>query len=142
MNKGFSLFELLIVLSITSILVFFSYLHYQDYVVRARRADGKLALLDLANRLEHYYFEHQTYRTATLGIGRASDILSSSLSPERWYQLSIISTDLTYTLLAIPIRTQTGDKDCQTFTLDNRGVQSIQAGTQGAPLGTALSCWQ
>ena len=127
--------ELLIVLVITGILATISYPSYRDYIIRAHRTDGQLALLDLACRMETYYAEHETYETATLGTGKATDVLCRQLSPEGWYTLSLTeTTDKTYTLQATPINAQ--DTHCQTLTLNSSGVKGATATAIGIS-----QCW-
>ena len=82
MKKGFTLIELLVVIIILGILIAVAYPSYRDYVTRARRSDGQAALLDLANRMERYYSEQNNYDTATIGTGGATDVLTSSQTPE------------------------------------------------------------
>ena len=102
-KHGFSLIELLIVLTITGILAVISYPSYRNYIVRAHRSDGQSALVDLACRMEVYYAEHDTYQTATIGTGKMTDVLSQNLSPEGWYTLSLTqTTNTTYALQATP----------------------------------------
>ncbi len=142
-NKGFTLIELLMVLVIIGILISIAYPSYRDYITRARRSDGQAALLDLASRMERYYSEENTYATATIGTGNATDVASSNQSPEGWYTLVISSaTANSYTLQAIPQNAQaTADTRCQTLTLNSQGVKGITAGPSGTPTGTATDCW-
>lgn len=135
MTKGFSLIELLMVLVITGILAAISYPSYQNYIVRAHRVDGRSALLDLACRMETYYAEHSSYRTATIGTGQSTDVLSQRQSLDGWYNLSLSQvTDTTYTLQATP-RNMT-DTHCQSLTLTSSGVKGVTA------VATSVSqCW-
>jgi type IV pilus assembly protein PilE len=136
MLKGFSLIELMIVLAITGILAAISYPGYREYIVRAHRSDGQSALLDLACRMETYYAEHNTYKTATIGTGKPTDVLNQPYSPERWYILSLTHvTDTTYTLQATPVQIQ--DPRCQSLTLTSSGIKGITAGTQAG----ITQCW-
>lgn len=126
MNKGFSLLELLIVLAITGIIATISYPSYRNYIARAHRTDGQLALLDLACRMETYYAEHDTYQTATIGVSKATDVLTRNLSPNGWYTLSLTHlTNTTYNLQASPTNAQ--DISCQSLTLNSLGVKGITA---------------
>lgn len=143
MNRGFSLIELLIVMVIAGILFGIAYPGYRDYITRARRSDGQVALLDLASRMEHYYSETNTYQTATIGTGSATDVHADNVSPEGWYALSISAQSPdSYTLQAVPGSAQaTADTRCQTLTINHTGLKGIRAGFSGTPTGTVAQCW-
>ena len=143
MDNGFSLIEMMIVVAIVGILASLTYPGYRDYITRAHRVDGQTALLDLANRMERYYFDNNTYQTATVNSGEITDVLSNNLSPAGWYTLSIIkATDSAYTLKATPTYLQaTNDTRCQSLTFNNTGVKNVTSGPAGAPSGTAAQCW-
>ncbi len=143
MNKGFSLIELLTVMVIIGIITAIAYPGYRHYIIRAHRSDGQTSLLDLANRLERFYAENNSYQTATIGHGTTNDVLSSNVSGEGWYSLSITDvTDTSYTLLATPSGTQgTHDTLCQALTFDNLGRKGITSGPAGAPTGNITQCW-
>lgn len=143
LKNGFSLIELMIVIVVIGILVSIAYPSYRDYITRARRTDGQSTLLDLASRMEKYYSENNTYQTATIGTGNATDVLSSNTSPEGWYIISIPNaTTSAYTLQATPQNAQaTADTRCQSLTLNNQGVKGITTGPAGSPTGTITQCW-
>lgn len=142
-KQGFSLIELMIVIAIIGILAGIAYPSYREYIAKTRRSDGKMALLDLATRLERYYSQQNTYQTATLGTGGATDVRGSNTSPEGWYRLVITNqTVSTFSLQAIPLNAQaTEDKRCQTLTYNNLGVKGVTTGPAGTPTDTAIKCW-
>ena len=143
MNKGFSLIELMAVLTIIGILTTFAYPGYRDYIIRAHRSDGQTALLDLANRMERYYSENNSYENATIGSGGETDVLSNDQSSDGWYVLSIThATESDYTLQATPISTQSrSDTSCQSLTLTSYGAKGITNGPAGVPTAATSSCW-
>lgn len=133
---GFTMIELLIVLAITGILASITYPSYRNYIIRAHRIDGQSALLDLACRMETYYTAHGTWRTATIGTGKPTDVLSQHQSPEGWYFLSLLQvTDTTYILQATPSNMQ--DTLCQSLTLTNSGTKGIT----GTGIMDISQCW-
>jgi len=67
LRAGFSLVEVLIALAVAALLASLAYPSYVAQVQRARRADGTLALLELAHVLERFASERGTYAGATLG---------------------------------------------------------------------------
>jgi type IV pilus assembly protein PilE len=141
--RGFSLMELMITLSIIGIFISYTYPSFRESITRSRRLDGQTALIDLANRMEHYFAEHHTYQGAILGREPGPDILSSKDSPQNWYSLVIIrQSDSDYSLQAIPKRSQAkDDQACQTLGLDSSGRKTIQAGPNGLPTGSSTHCW-
>lgn len=143
MKQGFSLIELIVVMAIMGILTTMAYPSYKNYIVRAHRSDGQSALLDLAIRLEQFYAEHNRYQTATLGTGAATDILSTTTSPENYYTLSITKASANeYALKATPKGVQARlDTNCQSLTLNSQGAKGIASGPAGAPAGLIENCW-
>ena len=142
MSNGFSLIELLIVLAIVSILSAIVYPSYRSHITHAHRIDGQTALLDLANRMERYYLEHNTYQTATIGHNKITNVLTSPLSEGGWYSLSISeATNDTYVLQATPIGTQaTNDTLCQSLTLTSSGIKGIASAIM-TPTSDSRFCW-
>ncbi|KTC85638.1 MULTISPECIES: type IV pilin protein [Legionella] len=142
-NKGFSLIELMIVMMIISLFAVFTYPSYRNSMTQARRVDGQTALLALANRMEAYYSQQQSYQGATIATGNESDILGTERSEQNWYRLKITEqSDTRFSLQAIPIRAQaTADELCQTLTFNSLGVKGITAGPVGLPKGHTTQCW-
>lgn len=113
MNRGFSLLELLVVISVITLLTILAYPTYHHILLRTNRIHGQTALLDLANRMERYYVTHRTYQNA--------DILDTLLSKESLYQLSIQrATDSGYILFA---KATYFDKDCPILVYDHLGLK-------------------
>lgn len=138
-QSGFTLTELLVVITAIAILAVIAYPSYQGYLQKSRRADAKIALLDLANRLERFYADHDTYQTATIASGNtATDVLASADSPARYYTLSITAqTPTDYTLRATRKAggLQAHDSRCGDLTLSSAGVKGS---TGTAPVA---ECW-
>jgi type IV pilus assembly protein PilE len=126
--QGFSLMELMIAVVIVGVLAAIAYPAYTDHMNRTRRADGKAALLNMANYMEHYYTENNGYTGATLTtIG-----FTGTTSQEGYYTLSISAlTNTSYTLTATPAGVQTGDTTCGALTLTNTNIK-----------GPTPECWQ
>jgi len=124
-HHGFSLPELLVVITLLAILVCIGYPVYTEQLRQSRRAEGMGALLQLAARMEGFYADHGTYRGATLGP-LASDLFPA-LTTDGHYMLHIDaqSTDA-YTISAAPTRRAQQHRDrCGSFILTSLGVRSV-----------------
>jgi len=127
--QGFTLTEMVVAVAIAAILAFVAIPSYQETLRKSRRADAKVALEDLANRLERYYADKNTYVGATL---------SSSTSPQGYYTLSLAVPDATHftiTATRVPTGPQASDAKCGDFTLDQNGNQGVTV------TGAAAECW-
>jgi type IV pilus assembly protein PilE len=129
--------EILIALAVIAILGSLAYPSYRDKIVSSRRAEAKAALSDLANRLEAHYAKTNTYVTATIGTGGATDVLENATTPSGYYSLMIESaTASTYRIMATPLGTQlSGDTKCQALRLTSANVKTVTGP------GPASSCW-
>lgn len=122
MNKnGFSLLEMLIVLSIIALLATFTYPQYQRYLARCRHEEARVALQDLANRLELYYSKYHHYSGATIGQNNSNNILENPFIAENSFELKIADlTDNTYRIEAWPLNKQA--------EYEQSGIMSLYSG--------------
>lgn len=128
-EKGISLFELLVVLSIMSLLSSLAYPGYVQYMIKAKRLEGRCALLELGSRMEQYTIQNP------MGYTEAS--LEKLNMPEKtehgYYQLSIQSADAThYSIIAVPTFK---DPVCTQLGYNELGEQ-LYEGT-----GSRIDCW-
>lgn len=130
MKLGFSLIELLIVLTVISILSLISYPLYNGYIIRTHRIYMAATLLDAAVRMEKYYALHSTYDGATTKI-----LLIDETPYKKYYNLQITPAGDLYTLKAIPTGQQAKDISCGSLTINQAGNKTV-SGTDG---GTR--CW-
>jgi type IV pilus assembly protein PilE len=70
-KRGFTLIEMLVVLVILAILAGVAYPNYAKYVVRTRRTEGQIALIEAMHQQERYYQQHNTYVAFTSEGGDA-----------------------------------------------------------------------
>ena len=129
-RAGFSLLELMITVAIIGILASIAYPSYTEYVIRAKRSDGKAALLKAQLAEEKWRANHTTY-------GGLTEIGVSSSSEDGYYAISISGTPTatTYTIIATPNFT---DTKCGTLGItQNMGVETkTKTGTD-----TITNCW-
>lgn len=119
---GFSLIEILIVISITAILISIAYPNYQHHIVQVKRNEAKMGLTELAAKLENYYSLNNQYAGATLtNLGMETETYDHS------YQFEITQlTNLTYQITATPLGNQAKlDQNCGNLLLDQTGEKSI-----------------
>ena len=151
---GFTLIELMTVVVVISILVAVAYPSYQDHVRKAKRAEGKAALLKAAQMLERAYSDNNAYPTDLAPLfGRpANSAVYSGENPiagSYCITVAVVAATSTYTLTATPSSASnaapcailpSGFVDptvggCGNLTLTNAGVRN-KTGDQ--PLNR---CW-
>ncbi len=118
-NYGFTLIELMIVVSVIALLGAISYPMYTRYVIKSKRAEAKTALLELSQFQETYRADNNRFS------GSLSDLSASENTENGLYKLSI-DFDATkpreYTLHAKAVegKSQTSDEGCTELSLDHR----------------------
>ncbi len=126
----------MVVVVIISILAAIAYPSYTDQVRKARRVDGKSAILEVAMAEERYYTEHKTY-TSNLNNLSIHAALKSGTSIEGHYTLSLSAPDATsFTVTAKAIGAQADDKACAEMSINQRGEKRSSNGT-----ATTSGCW-
>jgi type IV pilus assembly protein PilE len=131
-QRGFTLVELMIAVAVAGLLAAVAIPSYRSQVAKGRRADGKQALLELAQKMERFYTERGTYVGATLGNAG----IFPSVSTGGYYTLTIATQTVDgFTLTAAPTGNQSGD-DCGTYGYNQIGDQSVSGGSM-----TAAQCW-
>ncbi|MFP5305151.1 MAG: type IV pilin protein [Gammaproteobacteria bacterium] len=129
--RGFTMVELVIVITIVGILAAIALPSYQNSVRKSRRADGKAALLDTAQRLERCMTQFGTYNAG------GCTVPASSPSAEGYYTITVNANATGYTVTATATGPQLKDAACRTFSLSNLGARSA-ADADG---NTAADCW-
>lgn len=147
MNKGFTLIELLVAIMIVGILSAVAVSSYQDYTLRAQRADAKAVLLEVAGWMERNYTATGSYSLDPTGANITAPPANLSQSPRdpngtKRYDIDFSNaagtaqvnpTATTFTVRAVPV---TADATCGTLFLDNQG-------NQGSTVANAAAdCWQ
>lgn len=129
--RGFTLLELTAVLAIVGVLALISFPVYTHYIVKTRRAQAVVALLDVALGMERYAVVRHSYAGATLAAVQVNAYTDSQA-----YQLQISqATDNNYQLQAIPQGAQLRDTACGTLGLNQSGQKTISES------GNAADCW-
>lgn len=131
-QRGMTLIEVVVVVAIIAILAAVSFPSYVEYTARAKRTDGKNALVDVAARQERFRFGTNVYATTLTQLGL------TSASAEGYYTIAIdAATASTFTASVAPTGAQVGDK-CNRLTLTNTGAK----GTSNSNGRTSAECWK
>ena len=131
-QRGFTLLELMITVTVVAILVGIAYPSYTSYMIRSRRADGIAAINHAAMFMESWRSDHATY------VGGDKDATFPAASVNGYYAVSTTAdaTAAGYTLQAVPQGTQTSDTACGTLKLTSTGTRDRTGA--GASVDT---CW-
>ena len=121
-QRGFTLIELMIVLAVFAIVASIGYPLYSDQVRKARRADAKASLSDVAQVLERCRTNNNTYLGCT--------VVTTSTGGYYAIALSNLAVN-TYTITATAKGAQLGDTTCATFSITHTGSTSA----------TSATCW-
>lgn len=146
-NRGFTLIELLVTVVIVGILASVAFPSYLEHVAKARRADAKGVMMELAQGLERLYSENNGYRLADGSkpvVGSEEGVFFTDKVPlqgsERHYTLTLVLDDADTTVFGItaePKNAQSDDK-CGSLTLNQAGTRGVTGAHSGI---TAEDCW-
>lgn len=136
---GFTLLELMIVLTVMAVLAAIAITSYSRYGFRARRTDGQKLLMAIANAEERYYALHNVYADlATIGYSTTATATSES----KYYTASVAVSTVNslagqaYTATATPDPANSQKRDtCGALTLTDTGVKGPSGITKNG------SCW-
>ncbi|HLQ13237.1 MAG TPA: type IV pilin protein [Steroidobacteraceae bacterium] len=130
--RGFTLIELMIVISVVAILTTIAVTSYRAYVLRATRTEARMALLSIQVAQEKFFLQNNQYaqNLATAlaappaGLGVA--LAAGGVTNGGHYTISFTAaTANTYTVQAVATGTQTSDKAaCLTYTINDQGVRT------------------
>ena len=141
---GFTFVELMIVLAIVVILGALAYPTYAGYIVRTRRTEGQVALVEAMQRQERHRLQHNTYvafsaeEPGTEGFTWWSGAAASASA----YELDAYACTGRDIAECVEIRARPGtarvdsrfhDPGCGVLTLDSNGRQGAE--------GTEMRCW-
>ena len=132
---GYTLMELLLTVSIITLVTSIALPSYRNHVTRSHRGDAMSALMRIANAQEKFYLQNNTY------AGTLAE-LNITTTAKDYYALSIDSADINaFSASATPTSggPQDGDDACATFTIDSTGA--LGATTGGGADNTSF-CWR
>jgi len=140
-SRGFSLIELMVVVAIVAILGTIATGAYRNYVMRATRTEGRMALLAIQAAQEKYFLQNNQYAQDIATViapppaGLGINLTAGGVTSGGNYTVTIAATPTTYTLQAAvtPGSPQTHDTTCPTFTVSDQGVRTP---------ADASGCWR
>mgnify|MGYP000179081462 CR=1 FL=1 len=114
-QQGFTLIELVIVVTIIGIIVSIALPNYYDSVRKTRRSEAQTALVQNMNVMERYFTENSRY----------DNILDASLAIEstNYYDINLVTSATSYSLSAAPQNSQTSDS-CGTLSISSIGAKN------------------
>lgn len=133
-NRGFTLTEVLVTIVIVGILASIAFSSYSSQMEKTRRADGRVMLVTVAQKLERCYTRFYSYTDA--GCAVAAQLADEGVgSTEGWYLITNDNASTnTFRLVATPQGRQSDDTTCANLRLTHTGVRDA---TGSAP----DSCW-
>jgi type IV pilus assembly protein PilE len=138
---GMTFIELLVVLTIISILAAIAVPAYRDYVRRSDRATAKSALLENAQFMERNFTTANRYDKDSAGNDIDASKLPVPTAPKGdgkvKYNIELGDNldETSFTLKAVPAGAMVGDP-CGTLTLDHTGRKGVEGATKDAEF-----CW-
>jgi len=143
LQKGFTLIELMIVVAIVAILAAVVYPSYQDSITKAKRAEGRAALMQVMQQQERYYTQNNTYFafTSTTASNTFKWFSGDSATTSSYEIKAEACTDDTIVncvmLTAMPgtanVNAGYADAKCGNLSVTSTGVKAAS--------GTATNCW-
>ena len=141
--KGFTLIELVIVVSIVSILLVLTLPSYQRQLINTRRSLGVAELLDVMIRQEQYFIDHKQYAETLSDLGFPASPYAigpdgeavSVQAERRVYLIDLTAGEYAYTLYAVPQLSQAEDRLCGMLKLNSMGIKSVTGD------GPTHLCW-
>jgi type IV pilus assembly protein PilE len=150
--RGFTLIEIMVVVAIVAILAAIALPSYTQYIARAKRADARSQLLQVAQFMQRFYAANDRFdqdrSTASVATLIPAGLSVSPATGTALYQLNNAITTLTdatftvtataYTLTMAPISGLNMANDgCGMYTLSSTGVRGVSGNTL-----TRDECWK
>jgi type IV pilus assembly protein PilE len=136
LQRGFTLIELMIVVSIIAALSALAFPSYDEYLRRGRRAEAQSQLMQAAQFLERFYTTNGKYTAAVLPTALTTSPPGSA-NPEYNVTVSNLAAG-TYTVTATGATgTPMAADQCGAFVVDQTGARSLVGATYGVD-----KCWR
>ena len=148
LQRGFTMMELLIVITIIGILAAIAYPSYVSSIAKGKRAEARGELLEVAQYMQRFYSQNDRYDQTNAATPVATTIPAAlavvpkgAAAGSQNYDISFVANSLTATgfqLQAVPVNSQAGDM-CGTLLLNSVGQKGVSGATSSQ---TAATCWR
>jgi type IV pilus assembly protein PilE len=142
LQRGVTLMELMIVVTIISIVAAIAYPNYTQFVTRSKRSVGATALMQVADRQQQFFMDNKRYAASLTSLGYDNDTIMiddegqvvTTSSDDRIYNIQISASNIvSYELTAAPQLKHAKKDECGSLTLTQTGVKSQS--------GSGDNCW-
>jgi type IV pilus assembly protein PilE len=145
-TNGFTLIELMVTVAIVGILASIALPSYSSYIARARRADARTQLVQVAQFMQRFYAANDRYdqdRGAN-AVQIPSNIQGSPADGTRLYSVSVATANtVSYEIRMNPEALQAMENDeCGAFTLTSAGVRGVLVGGVAGSATLRDKCWK
>jgi type IV pilus assembly protein PilE len=125
-SRGVTFIELIIVLAVVGILSALALPAYDRHLLRARRSDAIVSLLEIASRQQQHFSRTLTYTDNVTNLGYPPDgNPHTTRSPEAHYRITLqVETDaqgVTWHATATPTGRQARDTHCAELVIHDSG---------------------
>lgn len=138
---GFTLIELMVAVVIVALIAAIAYPAYRKTLLKSRRSDAKVSLMQFAQEFEQCYAQYGTYDPSKITACPPVESGTPKVSQDGYYTISVSNLGSgTYTLSATPTSKggQDDDTTCSKFTI-NQTNDETASNTGGAT--TTSTCW-
>ena len=142
-QRGLTLIELMIVVTIVAILSAFAYPSYERYVIKSKRSIAQNALLQVADRQQQFFMDNKRFAADITDLGFPADpyvvdddgAVTVAGDADAVYSLTLSNvTATTWTLTAAPLHGQLSrDTYCGNLTITHTGAKDKS--------GASDDCW-
>jgi type IV pilus assembly protein PilE len=147
-SQGFTLIELMVVVSVATILTVIAVPSYLNTVRKSHRSEAKSILMDLAGREERYLATNGSYTNNITQLGFSVawgqpvgsgyyTIASPTITAATVSSATVAAAPPTYSITATANGGQSKDTNCAQFTVNSSGVQTSLNSAAAASTG----CW-